>query len=218
MHIYKNKKNCTKACLTKPCENFPCEYESGGHKLTDMLICWLICWVLCWLICWLIVDYYADMLTDILTDMLNDTLIDILTDVLTHVEVELEAVRPDGAGQEDEEYRLSAALLPLRLRIDQNMVTFLQDFFAAPKEDRGTEDRPSAEQGTLVTASDQQSEGGIFVISVWLFQITVQSLFGSLHCCLVSVWLVETAGKLLFASLCLAHVTFCLLLHCQAQA
>ena len=114
------------------------------------------------MICWLIVDCYADMLTD----MLYGTLIDILTNVLTHVEVELEAVRPDGAGQEDEEYRLSAALLPLRLRIDQNMVTFLQDFFAAPEEDRGTEEKPNAEQGTLVTATDQQSEGEIFVISV----------------------------------------------------
>ena len=52
------------------------------------------------------------------------------------MQVELEAVRPDGAGKaEEEEYRLSVALLPLRLRVDQNMVTFLQAFFTSP--DRG---------------------------------------------------------------------------------
>lgn len=77
-------------------------------------------------------------------------------------------MRPDGAGQEDEEYRLSAALLPLRLRIDQNIVTFLQDFFAASEADRGTKENSNAGEGTVVTTTDQQSEGETFVISVWL--------------------------------------------------
>lgn len=89
------------------------------------------------------------------------------------MEVELEAVRPDGASQEEAEYRLSAALLPLRLRIDQNIVTFLQDFFAAPEEDRGTEERHNAEEGTLAVATTQQSDGEIFVNCVCLFHIAV---------------------------------------------
>ena len=41
------------------------------------------------------------------------------------VQVELAAVRPDGGGGE-EELRLGAAVLPLRLRIDQAVVEFLQ--------------------------------------------------------------------------------------------
>lgn len=81
--------------------------------------------------------------------------------MLTHVQVELEAVRPDGAGQAEEEYRLSVALLPLRLRIDQNIVVFLQDFFAASEADRGTEERSCAEE--VAAATHQQAEGEISV-------------------------------------------------------
>ena len=50
------------------------------------------------------------------------------------LQVELTAVKPDVAckAQQEEEYRLSASLLPLRLRLHQSMISFLQSFFAAP--------------------------------------------------------------------------------------
>ena len=62
---------------------------------------------------------------------------------MSHLQVELEAVRPDGAGKAEEEYRLSVALLPLRLRIDQNMVGFLQAFFAASEASQGRQEEES---------------------------------------------------------------------------
>lgn len=50
------------------------------------------------------------------------------------LQVELTAVKPDVAckAQQEEEYRLSASLLPLRLRLHQSMISFLQSFFAVP--------------------------------------------------------------------------------------
>ena len=62
---------------------------------------------------------------------------------MSNLQIELEAVRPDGAGQAEEEYRLAVALLPLRLRIDQNMVVFLQAFFAASEPGMGKQDESS---------------------------------------------------------------------------
>lgn len=82
----------------------------------------------------------------------------LLIKLVTHLQVELEAVRPDGAEQAEEEYRLSVALLPLRLRIDQNIVAFLQDFFSSSC-DRGSNERMTAEELTVADASAQQSEG-----------------------------------------------------------
>ncbi|KAL3156294.1 hypothetical protein ABBQ32_012565 [Trebouxia sp. C0010 RCD-2024] len=88
-------------------------------------------------------------------------------------QVELEAVRPDGAGQAEEEYRLSAALLPLRLRIDQNIVAFLQDFFSAPEADGGTKERLGGEL-TTPTASIHQPEGpGVFLQKVDIHSFSV---------------------------------------------
>ncbi|KAK9836947.1 hypothetical protein WJX81_001853 [Elliptochloris bilobata] len=52
------------------------------------------------------------------------------------LQVELDAVRP-GGGAAGEELRLGAALLPLRLRLDQAVVDFLQDFALAPSADEG---------------------------------------------------------------------------------
>ena len=91
---------------------------------------------------------------------------DTLTHVLTNVQVELEAVRPDSAGPAEEEYRLSVALLPLRLRIDQNIVVFLQEFFAASEADRGTEERSNAEEVAAATMPNQQPEGELIVIPI----------------------------------------------------
>lgn len=55
------------------------------------------------------------------------------------LQVQLEAVWPDLAGRAraEEEYRLSVALLPLRLRVRQSMVVFLQDFFTPAAPPRG---------------------------------------------------------------------------------
>ena len=89
---------------------------------------------------------------------------DTLTRVVTSVQVELEAVRPDGAGQAEEEYRLSVALLPLRLRIDQNIVVFLQGFFPASEADKGTEERPK--EVAAATVTDQQPEGENLVMPI----------------------------------------------------
>ncbi|KAL0044023.1 hypothetical protein WJX82_003156 [Trebouxia sp. C0006] len=74
------------------------------------------------------------------------------------LQVELEAVKPDGPGStKEEEFRLSVALLPLRLRIDQNMVTFLQGFFTSPNPEHGTEE----DEGKVTSASStvQEPEG-----------------------------------------------------------
>jgi len=74
------------------------------------------------------------------------------------LQVELEAVKPDGPGStKEEEFRLSVALLPLRLRIDQNMVTFLQGFFTSPNPEHGTEE----DEGKATNASSavQEPEG-----------------------------------------------------------
>jgi len=74
------------------------------------------------------------------------------------LQVELEAVKPDGPGStKEEEFRLSVALLPLRLRIDQNMVTFLQGFFTSSNPEHGTEE----EEGKVTNASStvQEPEG-----------------------------------------------------------
>ncbi len=69
-------------------------------------------------------------------------------------------MRPDGAAKaEEEEYRLSVALLPLRLRIDQNMVAFLQGFFASPGPDRGNDESTSREDGTSNASTVQELEG-----------------------------------------------------------
>ena len=46
-------------------------------------------------------------------------------------QVELEAVRPGECNGADEELRLSIAVLPLRLRIDQAVVDFCQACFGA---------------------------------------------------------------------------------------
>ena len=48
---------------------------------------------------------------------------------LVCVQVELEAVRPGECDGADEELRLSIAILPLRLRIDQAVVDFCQARF-----------------------------------------------------------------------------------------
>ncbi|KAA6418149.1 MAG: Autophagy-related 2 [Trebouxia sp. A1-2] len=74
------------------------------------------------------------------------------------LQVELEAVKPDGPGStKEQEFRLSVALLPLRLRIDQNMVTFLQGFFTSPNHEHGAEE----DEGKATNASStvQEPEG-----------------------------------------------------------
>ncbi len=74
------------------------------------------------------------------------------------LQVELEALKPDGPGStKEEEFRLSVALLPLRLRIDQNMVTFLQGFFTSANPEHGTEE----DEGKATSASStvQEPEG-----------------------------------------------------------
>lgn len=62
-------------------------------------------------------------------------------------QVELEAVRPGGDGG-GEELRLGAAVLPLRLRVDQAVVEFLQGFFAPPNPDEG--------DGELINWADEE--------------------------------------------------------------
>ena len=65
-------------------------------------------------------------------------------------QVELEAVRPGGE-EGGEELRLGAAVLPLRLRVDQAVVEFLQAFFAPPNPDEG--------DGELINWADEDDEG-----------------------------------------------------------
>ena len=64
--------------------------------------------------------------------------------------MELEAVRPGGE-EGGEELRLGAAVLPLRLRVDQAVVEFLQGFFAPPNPDEG--------DGELINWADEDDEG-----------------------------------------------------------
>lgn len=64
-------------------------------------------------------------------------------------QVELEAVRP-GGDNSGEELRLSAAVLPLRLRVDQAVVEFLQGFFAPPNPDEG--------DGELINWADEEED------------------------------------------------------------
>ncbi|BDA50280.1 probable autophagy-related protein 2 at C-terminar half [Coccomyxa sp. Obi] len=66
-------------------------------------------------------------------------------------QVELEAVRP-GGDSGGEELRLGAAVLPLRLRVDQAVVEFLQVFFAPPNPDEG--------DGELINWADEEDSDG----------------------------------------------------------
>ena len=69
-------------------------------------------------------------------------------------------MRPDGAGStKEEEYRLSVALLPLRLRIDQNMVTFLQGFFAPSDPNKGAKETASSKERASNSSAAQETEG-----------------------------------------------------------
>ena len=76
------------------------------------------------------------------------------------MQVGWEAVRPDGPGSsKEEEYRLSVALLPLRLRIDQNMVTFLQGFFTPSGPDKGAKENKGSEEVASSSSAAQEPEG-----------------------------------------------------------
>ena len=88
-------------------------------------------------------------------------------------------MRPDGASQsqQEEEYRLSVALLPLRLRIDQSMVTFLQSFFAT-SDTAAKEASADASAGTAVTDTVQESEGTVFHSFLFSGQLENSSPFG----------------------------------------
>ena len=55
------------------------------------------------------------------------------------LQVELESVRPDSG---NEELRLKVSALPLRLRIDQDIVTFLQAFLADDSDSLTAEAEP----------------------------------------------------------------------------
>lgn len=60
----------------------------------------------------------------------------------------LDSVRPDPEAEPElEEYRLAVALLPLRLRLDQDVVTFLQAFFGAVAAAIAAMDDPLAAAG-----------------------------------------------------------------------
>ncbi len=67
-------------------------------------------------------------------------------------QVELEAVRP-GGDSGGEELRLGAAVLPLRLRVDQAVVEFLQGFFAPPNPDEG--------DGELINWANEEDSDGL---------------------------------------------------------
>ena len=94
------------------------------------------------------------------------------------MQVELEAVKPDGPGSsKEEEFRLSVALLPLRLRIDQNIVTFLQGFFTSSNPELGTE----GDEGKVTNASSavQEPEGkNARLLSISLYR-ALQSEYGA---------------------------------------
>ena len=95
---------------------------------------------------------------------------------MNHVQVELEAVRPDGGSQAEEEYRLSVALLPLRLRIDQNMVAFLQAFFTAPESGTGSQEGSDTQQSDGANAAIQPSDSsGVFLqkVDVQAFSVVI---------------------------------------------
>ena len=71
----------------------------------------------------------------------------LLTASVACLQMELESVRPDSG----EELRLRVSSLPLRLRIDQDVVTFLQTFFAA--------DGPAAEEAAPATREQPPPDG-----------------------------------------------------------
>lgn len=73
------------------------------------------------------------------------------------MQVELEAVSPSGQDS-GEELRLGAALLPLRMRIDQAIVDFLQVFFAPPNPDEGDGELIDWETEEADDFQDAQSE------------------------------------------------------------
>ena len=99
------------------------------------------------------------------------------------LQMELEAVRPDGLShsQQEEEYRLSVALLPLRLRIDQTMVAFLQSFFATSDTSATKEAAANASAQTAVTDPVQESEGTTFTACFISGQLCKQVCF-CCHC------------------------------------
>lgn len=72
------------------------------------------------------------------------------------MQMELEAVRPDSGG--GEELRLLVSSQPMRLRIDQDVIIFLQSFFTleandSPSESVAREDSAVEETG-LVRSSE----------------------------------------------------------------
>ena len=88
------------------------------------------------------------------------------------MQVGWEAVRPDGPGSsKEEEYRLSVALLPLRLRIDQNMVTFLQGFFTPSDPDKGAKENKGSEEVASSSSAAQEAEGESRTVSFQLLFI-----------------------------------------------
>lgn len=52
------------------------------------------------------------------------------------LQMELESVKPDSG---NEELRLKVSALPLRVRIDQDVVAFMQAFFAQEEDDLASE-------------------------------------------------------------------------------
>lgn len=59
------------------------------------------------------------------------------------------------------------ALLPLRLRIDQNMVTFLQGFFTPSDPDRGAQENASSEEGASSSSAAQEAESKSMTVTVY---------------------------------------------------
>ncbi|KAK9805512.1 hypothetical protein WJX72_002557 [[Myrmecia] bisecta] len=78
-------------------------------------------------------------------------------------QAELEAVRPSaGAGSGAEEYRLHVSLLPLRVRLDQNVVTFLQAFFSDPSARLGPPEADLLDTESEAGSAAADDEGGSF--------------------------------------------------------
>ena len=67
-------------------------------------------------------------------------------DACIHLQVQLESVRPDSG---NEELRLKISALPLRLRIDQDIITFLQIFLAEDVDTLAAEPEPLEPQEAL---------------------------------------------------------------------
>ena len=63
------------------------------------------------------------------------------------MQVQVESVRPDSG---NEELRLKVSALPLRLRIDQDIITFLQSFLAEDVDSLAAEPEPLEPQEPLV--------------------------------------------------------------------